>query len=293
MKPTLFIIGAPKCGTTSLAYYLDQEPSICMSIPKEPKFFHTDFSEKHRYALTLRDYERCFQHCSEKHQIAVESTVWYLFSEFAVPNILSYSPDAKFVVLLRDPVELVQALHSQLVFGGDEAETDFSRAWYLQEARRNGHNLPPNCRDPKSLQYRKIALLGEQVHRLLGHVDASRVKFVRFSEIVANPLAVHQEIMRFAALPSASVIDFAKKNENKVIRNKALANLLFWGNRIKLKLGLKRSFSIWLTLQPIISRKMHRPQISDQMLKALRESFEKDLELLRLETGIDLREEWN
>jgi hypothetical protein len=44
--PNLFIVGAPKCGTTSLHYWLSQHPEIFMSEPKEPKFFCTDFHRK-------------------------------------------------------------------------------------------------------------------------------------------------------------------------------------------------------------------------------------------------------
>ncbi|MGM0442275.1 MAG: sulfotransferase [Elusimicrobiota bacterium] len=42
-KPNLFIVGAPKCGTTFLHTYLDKHPSIYMSTPKEPRFFCKDF----------------------------------------------------------------------------------------------------------------------------------------------------------------------------------------------------------------------------------------------------------
>ena len=41
-KPEFFIIGAPKCGTTSLSIYLSQHPEVCFSEPKEPHFVLTD-----------------------------------------------------------------------------------------------------------------------------------------------------------------------------------------------------------------------------------------------------------
>ena len=42
LKPNFFIVGAPKCGTTSLSVYLSQHPEILISDPKEPHHFSTD-----------------------------------------------------------------------------------------------------------------------------------------------------------------------------------------------------------------------------------------------------------
>jgi hypothetical protein len=42
LKPNFFIIGAPKCGTTSLSVYLSEHQEIVMSNPKEPHYFSTD-----------------------------------------------------------------------------------------------------------------------------------------------------------------------------------------------------------------------------------------------------------
>ncbi|MCH9035408.1 MAG: sulfotransferase [Planctomycetes bacterium] len=43
-KPDFFIVGAPKCGTTSLYEYLRQHPEVFMSRIKEPHFFGRDLS---------------------------------------------------------------------------------------------------------------------------------------------------------------------------------------------------------------------------------------------------------
>ena len=52
-KPNLFVIGAPKCGTTALCEYLSRHPKICFSDPKEAKYFHTDFHKSHRQNVAV------------------------------------------------------------------------------------------------------------------------------------------------------------------------------------------------------------------------------------------------
>ena len=57
-KPNLFIIGAPKCGTTFLYYYLRQHPDIFFPSFKEPHFFGSDLNRKNgAYNLNLSEYQ--------------------------------------------------------------------------------------------------------------------------------------------------------------------------------------------------------------------------------------------
>ena len=54
-KPNLFIVGAPKCGTTALSEYLRQHPNVFMTNPKEPNFFADDMPKRY-IAKTIDDY---------------------------------------------------------------------------------------------------------------------------------------------------------------------------------------------------------------------------------------------
>ena len=55
-KPNLFIVGAPKSGTTSLCHYIEEHKNVCFSYPKEAKYFHTDFNRNHRLYFKIEDY---------------------------------------------------------------------------------------------------------------------------------------------------------------------------------------------------------------------------------------------
>ena len=65
-KPSFFIIGAPKCGTTSLADWLRDHNNIFMSDPKEPHFFNTD--SNHHSVFSLNQYQSLFDSVTEKHK---------------------------------------------------------------------------------------------------------------------------------------------------------------------------------------------------------------------------------
>jgi hypothetical protein len=288
MKPGLFIIGAPKCGTTSMCAYLAQHPQICFSVPKEPKFFHSDFAEAHRGVLDEGAYLRCFKPDLCRHRMLAEGTVWYLYSKAAVPNILEFNPDARFVVMIRNPVDLAYALHSQLVYGGDEDVEDFDTAWRLQDARRRGESLPPGARDFKSLLYGDVAKLGEQVERLFSTVDRQRVLIVNYDDFSTDPQSEFERVLAFAGLPAHHCTAFDRRNENRVLRKSILTEAMFRMKRLKNVLGLKKSFGLWRLLQPLVARKEPRAALPQPLRAELQEYFRADVEKLEILLDLDL-----
>jgi len=291
-KVNLFVIGAPKSGTTAICDYLSGHPKLCFSEPKEPKYFHTDFSNRHRYALNESDYQKCFKNLSEEHTVIAEGTVWYLYSAVAVKNILAYNPCAKFVVMLRDPVDLAYSLHSQLYYGGDEDEKDFAKAWRLQEQRGQGKNIPFKCRDAKSLQYGEIAKLGSQIRELLSVVDAKRVKFIVYDEFCNDPQSIYRELLEFVDLEYDDRVEFPRINENRSRRSGPLPLLMDMGKLAKNRLGIRRSLGLWRLLHPVLSHKEERPLLPERFRVELQEYFADDLNLLSTLVGKDLSA-WN
>jgi hypothetical protein len=291
-QPSLFLIGAPKSGTTAIAHYLSEHPEILFSEPKEPKYFHTDFNSNHRLAVSEEDYWSLFGGYStmERYPIVAEATVWYLYSQNAVANILRYNPCAKFLVMVRNPVDLAHSLHAQLLYGGDENVRDFEAAWSLREARRQGEHVPPLCRDPKSLRYSDIAKTGEQLLRLYQQVDSTAVRVGVFDDLVADPRAEYQSILRFLRLQDDGRSSFPIVNRNRTIRFHRLALALGWASRLKQRMGIRRSLHIWRASQPLVSRTEPRTPLTDRFRKELNEWFAEDVSLLSKLLDRDLGE---
>jgi hypothetical protein len=128
-KPNLFVIGAPTCGTSSLLHYLATHPKVFVSKVKEPHFFNSD--SKHRYFYSIESYLKLFEKATPLHKYRCEGSVWYLYSKSAIDEILKFDPDAKFIIMLRNPVFMYFSIHQELYFGGAENNRSPIKAWYL------------------------------------------------------------------------------------------------------------------------------------------------------------------
>jgi hypothetical protein len=222
--PNFFILGAPKCGTTALSEYLREHPRAFVSQPKEPHYFCEDFD--YYYAPGRRSeehYLRLFDAAGPEHLAVGEASVWYLYSADAARNIAAFDPAARAVVMVRNPVDLVPSLHSQLLYMLDEDEPDVARAWELQDARARGERLPPRVRVPEFLQYGEAARLGAQLRRVHEHLPSEQVLVLVFDDLRADTGAVYRRVLDFLGLPDDGRADFPRVNENKVHRAGAVA----------------------------------------------------------------------
>jgi len=77
MKPNFFIIGAPKCGTTSLATYLGMHPNVFMCSPKEPHYFSTDINWQ--LVKNKNDYLKLFAKATNDNFAIGEGSVFLSF----------------------------------------------------------------------------------------------------------------------------------------------------------------------------------------------------------------------
>jgi hypothetical protein len=211
--PNFFIVGAPKAGTTALYEYLRRHPLVCMSSRKEPHYFAMDFPDYPSFR-SRSDYLKLFQHCQPEHYAVGEASVLYLCSDVALGNIRRFNPDARIIVMLRNPVDLVFSLHGQALFNFNEDEADFERAWYLQAERAQGRNLPPGCRESRILQYRFMGSLGLQVKRLYRVFPREQVLLVFFDDFVTDSRVCYEQVLSFLQLPYDGRKEFPVINES-------------------------------------------------------------------------------
>lgn len=280
--PNLFLLGAPKCGTTSLVSWLKGHPNVYFPALKEPHYFNTD--DRHRNVRTERAYRRLFRHATADHRILGDASVWYLSSGVAVSNILGACGDARFLVMLRNPLEMAPSLHQQNLYALYEDIESFTDAWHLQPERRLGRSVPATCRDPRHLLYGDACCLGEQAKRLLATVDRRRVLWVFLEDVERNPRREYQRVLAFLDLPDDGRDAFPKRNAAKTHRSRAAARLITSGSRVKRVLGIARSFGL-----DRANRRARSPAPTGPgMLSVLRDRFEDDVRLLGTLTGRDL-----
>ncbi len=223
--PDFYIFGAPKCGTTALYEYLSRHPGVAMSSVKEPQYFCTDFPDILQVHGGEAGYLRLWKD-ARPGQLRGEGSVWYLFSKAAAANVAAVRPDARIVVMLRDPVEAAHAMHMQGRLTMREDTDSFAEAWDLQDERAAGRRLPAYCPFPESLQYRDAYTYTPQIERLWSIFPKEQVKIVLFDDFKADPGAVYREVVAFLGLPAHELDEYPRINEARAYRSHPLIRFL-------------------------------------------------------------------
>ena len=235
-QANVFILGAPKCGTTSLAAWLAQHPEAFVSDPKEPRHFNTDWAFPFRVE-SAEAYAALFAGAGDKSALA-DATTGNLVSDVAVPEILDYEPEARFVVCLRDPVEMFFSLHGQRLKEGTETLADPARAWDAQAERLQGRGVPRGVADPKSLHYDRYCRLGTQMRRLYERVPRERVFVVLMEDMRDVPDATFRALCRFLEIEECSLHRYTAENTGRLPRSLRLQRAIRLAGLLKKGLGL-------------------------------------------------------
>jgi hypothetical protein len=282
VKPNFFIAGAPKCGTTAMNDYLAQHPDVFMA-RKEIHYFGRDLKLKQK--MTEAEYLENFQQPKDK-KIVGEASVWYLYSQEAAQEIKSFSPNAKILIMLRNPVEMIYSLHSQHLYDGNEDVPDFETAISLDEERKKGNCLPDSADFIRLPPYIDAAFYYPQVKRYLEAFGPDNVKVVLYDDFVNNTEKTVVEVLSFLHLKPATGIDYKIVNPNKHIKS-------FFIHRVIKKPShqLKKVMRAVLPFQKIrhvlmkqllnwnVKYKKRKP-LKDDVHNSLKRYFTKDITLL-------------
>ncbi len=196
--PTFFIIGAPKAGTTSLHYYLDQHPEIQMSTIKEPNFFAPPDGSAHekRRVGDLGKYERLFDAAVAVRGEASTSYTDHPRRSGVPQRIKQFVPDAKFLYLVRDPIARTMSHYRHLVAGEGERRP---LAEIIGERPRG--DSPCVC----------PSLYALQLELYLRDFPQERVLVIDQAELLADRRSTLSEI--FAFLSVDSTVDSSRFDE--------------------------------------------------------------------------------
>jgi Sulfotransferase domain len=283
--PDFFVIGAPKSGTTSLAAYLADHPDVSFSNVKEPFFFSTDLYSP--LGMTTEDYLSLFP-IKSRSCLRGEASTNYMFSTDAVPNILALRPDAKFIAILRNPVDAAYAFYSEAVKNGREDASCFEDAWRLQDIRQKGLSIPKQCKEPRSLMYREIFSYGRLLDNLFRMVRREQLKIFTFDDFVADPADVYRQVLAFLNLRDDKRTAFSVHNPNLVYRSKRLYDVMRrphpWVRTalapLKAVAGSRYGKAKAILMKRIVAHPGTRPPLRPAFRRELVRSFEPDLERL-------------
>ncbi len=284
--PNFFLVGAPKTGTTSLSRYLSEHPEVFFSSPKEPNYWADDFPRLRRFhnMETEEKYLRLFADAREEHIAVGEGSTNYLYSQTAIANILREYPGARIVAMLRNPVDVVYAMHGTLVFAMNENVRDFEKAWGLQAARREGQHIPATCLAGQFLQYRNLANFPAQMTRLMNLVPASQRHVILFDDFVADARGCYARVLEFLGVPDDGRTDFPVANAAKRHRFKAVHRIIRrpprWLERpmypIRRFLQSQQSGPL-AAVKEVLRVQAQRPPLRPEFVRHLRDTFRDDV----------------
>ena len=206
--PDFFIVGAPRCGTTALYTYLSDHPDIFMSRIKEPDFF-ADYLGKHRRVRTFPEYLDCFTGVQGNKRIG-EASVSYLASQTSAKVIKDFSPLAKIIIMLRNPVDVMYSMYHLRRFSNLEDQPSFEAAL---DADARG-------REVAELTYRERTKFATQVERYLTVFGREKIHFIIYDDFKIDTRTVFENTLRFLDVCSNFKQDFPRINGNRRARSK-------------------------------------------------------------------------
>ena len=223
--PDFIVMGAPKCGTSAAYHYLSQHPDVFIPKAKEQHFFCTDLQTQK--PIGFREYQGSFAGYKDEKRIG-DVAVLYMYSKTAIHEIKKLLGDIQVVCLLRNPVEAIYAMHSQMAWGDQEDEPDFRKALDLESERKQGRHLPRNLyQHPDLLQYRATFRFGDQLERILNVLPRENVHLIFQEDLKANTEKQIRELFRFLDIDANVPIEFNVVNASKKIRFPLLQKIFF------------------------------------------------------------------
>lgn len=224
VKPNFFIVGAPKSGTTALYKYLREHPSVFMPDRKEPHYFAPDLPSP-RYVHDEASYLSLFEAGRGRARVG-EASVYYLYSRESARLIRAFRPDARIIIMVRNPVDMIHSLHSQRLYSGHEDIEDFEEALAAESDRKEGRRIPPNGDPVPCLFYREMGRLSGQLQRYLDVFPREQVHVIVYDDFARDTAGAYRKVCEFLGLDASVEPDWVTHNPNKQVRSEWLRTLL-------------------------------------------------------------------
>lgn len=278
-KPNFFIIGGPKCGTTSMAVWLSQHPEIYFSKQKETRYFSRDL----KAPMRTKNYEEQFSGATNENIAIGEGSTDYIYSDVAIDEIMKYQPKAKIILMLRNPTDLVLSWHKQLLKHGWQTIESFEEAWKIgfdlealqQKSRRNF--------EPKFLQYQFVGSIGTRLSRLIESIDRERLHVIVLDDLRINPNEEFEKVLSFLGVNTNHSIDLSPVNVGVERRSAFLSGVVRNCSLLKHHIGFRGGTGVLSVLEALnkTNRSSRRKDsVNDQTRKYLTEYFQEEVKLL-------------
>jgi hypothetical protein len=285
--PNFFVIGAQKAGTTNLYHLLRQHPEVFMPEMKEPGYFHfvgsaggvrwPNGTVTKQGVHDWDEYLQLYRNATGRKAVGDASTI-YLGDPASAVRIKEASPDAKIVVMLRNPVDRAYSAYNYMRRNGKEPVERFEDAIALESERTAGGYA-------HVFRYVGRGFYAKQLRPWYELFPREQIGVWLFEDMLADPECLCSEIFEFLGVDNRFQID-SRAAEGGVQKNasgiptgqlnaklrswvwgetalsSALKNVLPFSVRVRLRKGARRLLgSRGLTkpdtLSPVCRERLH------------------------------------
>jgi hypothetical protein len=295
------IIGAPKAGTSALHGALARNAQIYASPIKEPKYYMCwdapppsysgpgDAHSSREWIWRRAEYEALFREAPEG-ALRLESTPFYLYLPGSRRRIAEELPNAKLIVIVRDPIDRAYSNWMHLWVDGLEPIPDFVDAWHAEDSRVAAGWAP-------FWHYRRLGAYGEQLADLFELVERDRVFVLRYWQLVSHPQETLNRVAGFLGIAQDHVTTIPPDNARPFVEPGLRTSILGGMIRAGAAAGSYAPPQVWRRAsQPLLKLLRHggstqRPKLAPEQRTALLGDCLDDIALLEETLGQSF-EDW-
>ena len=293
----LFIVGAAKSGTTSLYNYLIQHPDIFLPRIKEPNFYSDAESDNpkdytipkkgetcHKRMINDKDVYYSLFEGAEDYKILADASPSYLWDKNAAKRIYADYPNAKIVILLRNPVQRAYSHYLMDLKYGHQFEKNF------KQAILNDEKTTPKLWG-KAHMYLEIGLYLNQIKKYLDVFGEKKVKVIIYEDFVKDIGHCLKEICVFLNIDSSLVenIDYGEVHNSFTVPSGKLSEIAIKYKRKakSLKNVLPKFLKDYLN-KNVLYKEAEKPKLKLEDKLFLYDYFKEDIEGIEQLLKIDL-----
>lgn len=221
--PEFLIIGAQRCGTTSLYKYLAEHPQFRSATlrTKGVHFFDTRYDKGiawYRAHFPTSVYRRLFRRRHHLDLVTGEASPYYLFHPHVPYRIARHLPQTRLIVMLRDPIERTYSQWQHELSRGFEDTATFEEALDREPARLAGElarmNADPGYRSHSHQHHSYMARsrYADQLEVYRSLFPAERILVLKSEDFFADPAAGYARVLEFLDLAPHTLSHYKQHN---------------------------------------------------------------------------------
>ena len=285
-KPNFFYVGHTRSGTTSLKEELEQHPEIYFYYPKSwkkpngPFGFESSFKNEEEFIEEFRG-------VTEKR--IGQKRGDYLSCPWAAEKIKKFSPDAKIIMTLRNPIEVMYSLHATMLYRETvEDIEDFGEALKMEEGRKKefGYEIIPKKYHPHML-YRETVRYPKQLKRYFDLFGQENVKVIIFHEYIKNKPSTLRDIFKFLDVDENFEVKSVNTNAGRKYRSRTIHSAVMT-NKFGIRGMLRKIPGSANAYRKINNGEFKRKTLEPTLKKSLQDDLKKEIDELGLMLKKDL-----